>query len=78
MRSVAIEPIHSEDNPHLEGHRGECKDHAEGGRALWRFFWPLAFIVLMTLLSEFGPRTLFSKLPPAPSAASEPAVHVVK
>jgi hypothetical protein len=37
-------------------------------RKLWRFFWPLVFVVVMTLLSQFGPQ-LFSS---GPSAAATP------
>jgi hypothetical protein len=36
------------------------------------------FVLAMTLLSEFGPRTVYSKLPAAPAMASQPAVHSVK
>jgi hypothetical protein len=35
-------------------------------------------VVAMTLLSEFGPRTEYSKLAPGPAVASQPAVHSVK
>jgi hypothetical protein len=48
------------------------------GSKLWKYGWGMLFIVAMTLLSEFGPRTVYSKLPPDPPAASQPAVHSVK
>jgi hypothetical protein len=41
----------------------------EFARKLWLFFWPLVFVVGMTLLSQFGPQ-LFSSGPSA--AASMP------
>jgi len=48
------------------------------GRKLWKLSWGLLFVVAMTLLSEFGPRTEFSKLSPGPVVANQPAVHAVK
>jgi hypothetical protein len=48
------------------------------GRKLWKLSWGLLFVMAMTLLSEFGPRTEFSKIPPAPVVAKQPAVHAVK
>jgi len=48
------------------------------GRKLWKLGWGLLFVVAMTLLSEFGPRTEFSKLPQGPAVPNQPAVHAVK
>jgi hypothetical protein len=48
------------------------------GRKLWKYGWGLLFVAAMTLLSEFGPPTLYTKLPPAPSVASQPVVHTIK
>jgi hypothetical protein len=47
-------------------------------RKLWKFGWGLMFVVAMTVLSEYGPRTAYSKIPPAAPAISQPAVHSVK
>jgi len=48
------------------------------GKRLWKYGWGLVFVLAMTLLAEYGPRTVYSKVAPAPAAASEPAVHSVK
>jgi hypothetical protein len=54
-------------------------EFAQGfGKKLWKFGWGLAFVVLMTLLAEFGPRTVYSKMADAPVSISEQAVHAVK
>jgi hypothetical protein len=45
---------------------------------LWQLGWGLIFVIAMTVLSECGPRTVLSKQPPAPPAASQPAGHIIK
>jgi hypothetical protein len=76
MRQMTMEYIW------LDGHRVERVApvaNLEGyGRTLWKYGWGLLFVLAMTVLSEFGPRTVYSKLPPAPPAASQPAVHSIK
>ena len=47
------------------------------GRRIWMLGWGLGFVIVMTLLSEWGPHAAYSKVPPAP-AVSEQAVHAVK
>ncbi|HEY4382653.1 MAG TPA: hypothetical protein VGN01_20080 [Acidobacteriaceae bacterium] len=47
------------------------------GRKLWELGWGLLFVLAMTALSEWGPRTLYSKVPPPP-AISQQAFHAVK
>ena len=71
MREIAME--HTVQAAWLDGFRGQGM-----GRMLWRFGWGLLFVLAMTLLSEFGPRTLYSKVPPGPDVADSPAVHSVK
>lgn len=41
--------------------------------------WGLLFVIVMTVLSECGPRTVLSKETPAtPPAASQPTGHTIK
>ena len=47
------------------------------GRRIWMLGWGLGFVILMTVLSEWGPPTAYSKIPAAP-AISDQAVHAVK
>jgi hypothetical protein len=69
----------------VDGHRVERVTRAaraagsDGlGKKLWDYGWGLLLVVVMTLLSMFGPRTAYSKIAPAPVSASEPALHIVK
>jgi hypothetical protein len=39
-------------------------------RKLWLFFWPLVFVVVMTVLSECGPQ-LFSSAAATPVASQQ-------
>ena len=48
----------------------------EFARKLWLFFWPLVFVVGMTVLSQFGPQ-LFSSAAAAP-VASQSTTQTVK
>ena len=48
----------------------------EAARKLWLFFWPLVFVVVMTVLSECGPQ-LFSSVAAAP-VASQPATQSIR
>jgi hypothetical protein len=48
----------------------------EFARKLWLFFWPLVFVVGMTVLSERGPQ-LFSSAAAAP-VASQPATQTIR
>jgi hypothetical protein len=48
----------------------------EFARKLWLFFWPLVFVVVMTVLSECGPR-LFSSAASMP-VASQSATQSIK
>ena len=69
-RSVWVEGVRLE--------RPARQERADGLAAkLWKLGWGLLFVVGMTVLSEWGPRVAYSKVPPAP-AVSEPAVQVVK
>jgi hypothetical protein len=52
------------------------KDTNEFARKRWLFFWPLLFVVGMTVLSECGPQ-LFSSAAAAP-VASQPATQFIK
>jgi hypothetical protein len=62
----------------VETERTDWIERVEGFRkTLWTHGWGLLFVVVMTLLAQYGPRTVYSKLPPAPPA-SEPAVHSIK
>ena len=47
-------------------------------KKIWEYGWPLLFVIAMTLFSVFGPRTAYSKQPPDPPLASQPAPHSVK
>ena len=49
---------HTVQSAWLDGFRGQGLS-----RTLWRFGWGLLFVVAMTLLSVFGPRTRYSKVP---------------
>ena len=42
----------------------------EFARKLWLFFWPLVFVVVMTVLSECGPQ-LFSSAAATPVASQQ-------
>jgi hypothetical protein len=48
-------------------------------RKLWLFFWPLVFVVGMTVLSERGPQ-LFNSGPSAAATpvASQPATQTIR
>jgi hypothetical protein len=48
----------------------------EAARKLWLFFWPLVFVVVMTVLSECGPQ-LFSTAAAAP-VASQSATQSIR
>ena len=48
----------------------------EFARKLWLFFWPLVFVVGMTVLSECGPQ-LFSSAAAA-HVASQPAAQSIR
>jgi len=47
---------------------------------LWKLGWPLVFVVAMTMLSECGPHTTYTKAPPADEVpvASLHLSHAVK
>jgi hypothetical protein len=63
----------------VDGYRFEKLKGLDGlGGKLWKYGGGLLFVIVMTLLSVFGPRTVYSKVPPAPSSVSQPAVHSVK
>jgi len=55
------------------------KDTNEFARKRWLFFWPLLFVVGMTVLSECGPQ-LFSSGSSAAATpvASQPAAQSIK
>jgi hypothetical protein len=55
------------------------KDTNEFARKRWLFFWPLLFVVGMTVLSECGPQ-LFSSVSSAAATpvASQPATQSIK
>ena len=48
------------------------------GRKLWKYGWGLLFVIVMTVLSVYGPPTVYSKIAPGPAAASQPVVRAVK
>jgi hypothetical protein len=51
----------------------------EFARKLWLFFWPLLFVVGMTVLSECGPQLFSSvRLAAPPPVASQPAAQSSK
>jgi hypothetical protein len=62
----------------------DCKDchayHPPGLlKKLWKLGWGLAFIIAMTILSECGPHTVYSKMSDGPiTTASQPATHWIK
>ena len=66
----------------IEGYRAEPASPANRSEDLWntiwRYCWPLLFVIAMTLLSMFGPRMAYSKQPPDPPMASQPVLHTVK
>jgi hypothetical protein len=63
----------------IDGDKVDWGDRVEGlAKTLWRYGWGLLFIIAMTVLSEWGPRAAYSKIPPAPAAISQPAAHTVK
>jgi hypothetical protein len=73
MRQIAMQHIW------IEGARIDWAERVEGLRKrMWKYGWGLLFVLVMTVLAEYGPRTLYSKIPPAPPAASQPAVHGIK
>jgi hypothetical protein len=45
-------------------------------RKLWLFFWPLVFVVVMTVLSQYGPQ-LFSSAAASP-VASQSATQTIR
>jgi hypothetical protein len=62
----------------VDGTRGIRADRTEGAtRKLWKYGWGLLLVVAMTVLSEYGPRTVYSKVPSPPPASQSP-VHCVK
>jgi hypothetical protein len=79
MRQMALRHVWA-DGHWVERTEPEASEAQEKGRGrmLWKYGWGLLFVVAMTLLSVFGPRTRYSKLPPAPPAARQPAVHSIK
>ena len=63
----------------MDGDEAKSASPEEGfGRKLWKYGWGLLFVVVMTVLSEYGPRTVYSKIAPGPAAASQPVVRAVK
>jgi len=46
--------------------------------SLWQLGWGLAFVLLMTGLAEWGPRTVYSKMKTEAQAITQPVVHAVK
>jgi hypothetical protein len=48
------------------------------GHKLWKYGWGLLFVVVMTVLSVCGPRTVYSKLAPGPVGPSQATVRAVK
>jgi hypothetical protein len=72
MRQIAAQYIW------IEGERIDWVERVESFRkTLWKYGWGLLFVVAMTLLAQYGPRTVYSKVQPTP-IASEPAVHSIK
>jgi len=70
MDSIWVEGVRVE--------RPARRERVDGlGRRIWMLGWGLLFVVGMTVLSEWGPRVAYSKVPPAP-AVSDPMVKVVK
>lgn len=46
---------------------------------VWKLGWGVVFIVVMTVLSECGPHTVYSKIPSAPAnPASQPGARCIK
>jgi hypothetical protein len=77
MQHIAIE--YTRQHFWMDGDEAKSASPMEGlGRRLWKYGWGLLFVVVMTVLSEYGPRTVYSKLAPAQAVASQPAVHAVK
>jgi hypothetical protein len=73
MRQMAIEQAW------IDGYRFEKFKGFDGlGGKLWKYGSGLLFVILMTLLSVFGPRIAYSKQPPAQPVASQPAVYSIK
>jgi hypothetical protein len=52
------------------------KNTDEFTRKMWLFFWPLVFVVVMTVLSQYGPQLVSSVA--ATPVASQPAVQTMK
>jgi hypothetical protein len=51
---------------------------AQLGSRLWDYGWGALFVILMTLLSMFGPRTEYLKNPATAQAATQPAAQVTQ
>jgi hypothetical protein len=61
------------------GRRAAQVHRAEGlGGTLWKYGWGLLFVLVMTVLSEYGPSPVYSKTPPWQPVANAPAVRAVK
>ena len=44
-------------------------------KRIWKLGWGVAFIATMTVLSECGPHTAFSKVASGPAAGVQPSAH---
>jgi hypothetical protein len=66
----------------IEGHLAQPANLAQPGEDLWKkmwdYGWGLLFVVVLTLLSVFGPPTASSKQSPDEPMASQPVLHGVK
>jgi hypothetical protein len=48
-------------------------------KRLWKYGWPLVFVLGMTVLAQYGPPTRFTKSPDSEMRIiSQPFVHSVK
>lgn len=66
----------------IEGRAAQQPQRADPGSTIWKklwdYGWPLLLVVLLTLLSVYGPPTRYSKLPSAPAPATQPTTHSIK
>jgi hypothetical protein len=49
-----------------------------GLKRAWRYVWGLVFVIVMTMLSEYGPHTVYSKVMSTAPAASQQMVRTIK
>ena len=79
MQQMAMQHVWIDGYRAVGAVRVDRADRTEGiARKLWKYGWGLLFVLMMTMLSEYGPRTVYSKAAPAPPSFSQPSVHCIK